>query len=71
MDTLDCSKKFFARKDQLRLRIATQILTGIVAGNDILYTHDPDTCRSRHEVVEEAISLADLLLEKIAQNPSK
>lgn len=58
-------------KDQMRMTIAAQILTGIVTGNNTIYTHDPDACRSRHQMVDEAISLADLLLEKLAKNPSE
>ena len=55
------------QKQLLRLQTAAQILSGLVVGQDILYTHDPDTCGSREEVVDTALKYADLLLKKVTE----
>ena len=53
------------QKQLLRLQSASQILSGLVAGQDILWTHDPDACGTREEVVDMAVKYADLLLKEI------
>ena len=57
------------QKQLLRLHLAAQILTGIVIGDDILCTKDPDACRQNKEaMVGEAVEYADLLLKKITES---
>ena len=55
------------QKQLLRLQLAAQILSGLVVGQDILWTHDPDACGTHEEVVDTAVKYADLLLKKITQ----
>lgn len=52
------------QQQQLRLQSASQILSGLVVGQDILWTHDPDACGTYEEVVDTAVKYADLLLKK-------
>ena len=55
------------QKQLLRLQSASQILSGLVVGQDILWAHDLDACGTHEEVVDTAVKYADLLLKKITE----
>lgn len=50
-----------------RQRIASEQLSALIVGNDVLWAKEPDACRSTEELVSGAVLLADLLLAELAK----
>ena len=55
---------FEQKKDKIRMTIAAQILAGLAASNYVYVSTNEDS-------ISKALALTDLLLEKLAQEPSE
>jgi len=57
------------QKKILRLQMASQILSGIITGNNILRYKDPDAgCLDDEEMTDKALVFADLILKKVTES---